>query len=133
MGLSPNLKESRCIRLTSGVIVKITLAIFRGVVTDNLNGILVGTDSTIRSQTVEFTLICSLLCKGNLLFERERLESHVIYDTNGETILGSLSLRLSNTAIICAGLVSFEERPCGHLPPGSIFAEICNNGFHVHV
>ena len=63
-------------------------------VTDDLDGVLVGAHSTVRTETVELALVCALLGQGNLLAHGEGLECHVIGDTDGEVGLGLFLLEV---------------------------------------
>ncbi len=67
MGLSPKRKvrAGETSRLL-GVVSEVSLAIFIGVVTDNLNRVLVGTDSTVGTKTEELSLIGALVAESNL-------------------------------------------------------------------
>ena len=82
-----------------------------GIVTDNLHGVLVGTNCTIGTQTVELGLEHAFATYGDFGLLRQRSEGNVVYDTDSEWFFGVGSDRLSYTAKICAGVVSFEPRP----------------------
>ena len=56
-------------------------------VTDDFDGVLVGTYCTFRTETIEFALCGAWFHDGDFLLDRERLECDVIYDTDGEIIL----------------------------------------------
>ena len=70
------------------VVREVSLAVLVGVVTDNLYGVLVSTYGTISTQTIELSLEHAGTTKCNLLNGRQRGEGHVVYDTNGEVVLG---------------------------------------------
>ncbi len=81
-----------------GVILEVCLNIFIGVVTNNLNGVLVSTNGTVAADTPELALngalSCSIRCLRILC---KRQVSNVIDNTNGELTLRSILLELNIT------------------------------------
>ena len=78
-----------------GVILEVCLNIFIGVVTNNLNGVLISTNGTVAADTPELalngTLSCSVRCL-RILWERQ--VGNVIDNTNSELTLRSIFLEL---------------------------------------
>ena len=68
-----------------GVILEVCLYIFVGVVTDDLDGVLVCTNSTIAAQTPEFALDGAFCCGVWSFFFFQGQMSNVIVDAQGET------------------------------------------------
>ena len=68
------------------VVREVCLAILVGVVTDNLDGVLVGTDSTVCTQTIELGLEDAFAAECHFLLQRERLEGHVVNDAQSEVV-----------------------------------------------
>ena len=77
-----------------GIVVEITLAVFRSVVADDLDGVLVGAHRAVASQAEELALVGAFLHDGDFFFERERLEGHVVDDADGEAVLGLTQLEV---------------------------------------
>ncbi len=71
-----------------GVVGEISLTVFVGVVTDDLDGVLVGSDSAVGSETEEFGFVCALVAEGKFFLGGQRGESHVVDDAHGEVVLG---------------------------------------------
>ena len=69
------------------VVGEVSLAIFVGVVTDNLHGVLVCTYGTVGSEAIELGLEHTLAAESYFFFLRERSESYVIDDAEGEFVL----------------------------------------------
>ena len=69
------------------VVREISLAIFICIVTDDLNRVLVGTDSTVCTQTVELSFEHTFATQCDLFFLRQGGECYVIYDTDRELVL----------------------------------------------
>ena len=76
------------------VVSKISLAIFIGGATDNLNRILICTNRTVRTQTIELSFISSGRSHFHVFFSRKRMESNIIYDTDCEVILRLVTLHI---------------------------------------
>jgi len=70
-----------------GVVREVSLTVFVGVVTDNLNRVLVGTYSTVSTQTVEFSFEHTFTAQSDFFFLRKRSERNVVYDTDSEVVL----------------------------------------------
>ena len=78
-----------------GVILEVCLNIFIGVVTNNLNGVLVSTNGTVTADTPELALNGALSCSvRSLRILWERQVSNVVDNTNGELTLRSILLEL---------------------------------------
>ena len=75
-----------------GIIGKVTLDVHVGVVADDLDGVVVGTDSSIRAKTPEHALGGALRDRVDLTSDREREVSDIILDTDGEVVLVSLPM-----------------------------------------
>ena len=69
------------------VVVEISLAIFIGVVANNLDAVLVSTYSTVGTQAVEFSLERTLGQDAYLGQHGQRLERNIIDNTDGELVL----------------------------------------------
>ena len=63
-------------------------------VADDLDGVLVGADSTVRTEAEELALVGASLCQGDLLLLGQRLEGDVVHDADGEIGLGLLALEV---------------------------------------
>ena len=72
-----------------GVVREVCLAVLVGIVTDNLHGVLVGTNCTIGTQTVELGLEHAFATYGDFGLLRQRSEGNVVYDTDSEVVLRS--------------------------------------------
>ena len=70
-----------------GVVGEVGLAVLVGVVADDLHGVLVGTDGTVRTETVELSLEETLTTHRNLCLLGERGEGVVVDDTHREVVL----------------------------------------------
>src|SRR5699024_7591536 len=81
-----------------GVVLEVCLYILVGVVTDDLDGVLVCTNGTVAAQTPELALGGALGCgvRSRLLFQRQ--VGYVVVDTQGEHVLG---LVLSQLFVYC--------------------------------
>ncbi len=93
------------------VVCEIGLAIFVGRTTDDLDRVLVGTHRTVGAQTEEQRFERAGLGQRDLLAHGQRTERHVVHDTHRELVFGFVHLQVGETASICAGVVSFDERP----------------------
>ena len=98
------------------VIFKICLYILICMVTNDLNGILICTNSTIGSKPPELTAYSAWCCYLDLISYWKRSKGKVIIDTYCKVVtvkwfLGSSLSSSSNTATICAGVVSLMESP----------------------
>ena len=76
------------------VIVEVGLAIFLRVASDDLDGVLVGADGAVGSESVELALCGAWLHDGNLALDGEGLECHVIDDADGEVVLRLVELKV---------------------------------------
>ena len=70
-----------------GVILEVSLSVLVGVVTDNLDGVLVGAHGTVRAQTPELAGDDGLAGGDDVLANGQRQVSDIIVDTNGEVVL----------------------------------------------
>ncbi len=77
-----------------GIVVKVSLAVFGRMATDDLDGVLVGTHGTVGTQAIELALGGAFLHDGNLALDRERLEGNIVHDTDGEVLLGLFHLQV---------------------------------------
>ena len=78
-----------------GVILEVCLNIFIGVVTNNLDGVLVSANGTVAADTPELALNGALSCSvRSLRILWERQVGNVIDNTNGELTLRSILLEL---------------------------------------
>ena len=71
-----------------GVVGEVCLAILVGVIADNLDGVLVGTDRTVCTKTVELSLKDAFATECFLFFQRQRSEGHIVHDAHSEVVLG---------------------------------------------
>ena len=69
------------------VVREVSLTVFVGVITDNLNRVLVSTYRTVSTQTVEFSFEHTFTAQSDFFFLRKRSESYVVYDTDSEVVL----------------------------------------------
>ena len=76
------------------VVREVCLAILVSIVTDNLNRVLVSTNGTVSTQTIELSLEQVVATHWDLLFLWERSECNVIYDTNSEVVLRLWQLKV---------------------------------------
>ncbi len=70
-----------------GIIIKVCLCIHIGVVADDLDGVLIGADRTVCTQTPEFTVGRSFRSRDQRSTGLKRQVCHVIHDTDGEFLL----------------------------------------------
>ena len=70
------------------VVGEVSLTVFVGVLTDDLHRVLVGTDCTVGTQAVEFSLIGRLVAESLFRKKGKRGEIEIIHDTHSEVILG---------------------------------------------
>ena len=70
-----------------GVILEVSVSVLVGVVTDDLDGVLVGAHGTVRAQTPELAGDDGLTGGDDVLANGQRQVSDVIVDTNGEVVL----------------------------------------------
>ena len=70
-----------------GIIVEVSLCVHVGVVADDLDGVLVGTDGTVCAQTPELAADRSLGCGNDLLAGRKGEIGDIIGDADGESLL----------------------------------------------
>ena len=71
-----------------GVVGEICLAVFVGVVADNLHRVLVGTHCTVGTETVELGFECAGVAHGNFGKQGQGSEGYIVHDTQGEVVLG---------------------------------------------
>ena len=71
-----------------GIIVKIRLRVHVGIVTDNLDGVLVRTDRSVRTQTPEFAIDRAFRSGHQVLASLQRQIGHIVHDADGEFLLG---------------------------------------------
>ena len=87
-----------------GVVVEIALGILRSMVTDDLDGVLVGANGTVGTETVELALGSARLHDGDFLLYREGLEAEVIHDSDGEAVLRLCGVEVVvNSDYLCRG------------------------------
>ena len=68
------------------VVREVSLAVFISIVTDDLYRVLVGTYSTISTQTVELSFEYTFCTESDFFFLRQRSESNIIHNTDSEVI-----------------------------------------------
>ncbi len=61
---------------------------------DDLDGVLVGADGAVRSESVELALCGAWLHDGNLALDGERLEGDIVHDADGEVVLRLILLKV---------------------------------------
>ena len=69
-----------------GVIAEVRLNIFVSIVTDDGNGVLVGTDGTVRTQTPEHAAGGTGRFGNDGFFDRQREIGNIVFDTDGEVV-----------------------------------------------
>ena len=69
------------------VVWEVSLTVLISVVTDNLYWVLVSTNGTVSTKTIELSLVCAFTTQWNLLNLWERSEGNVINDTYCEVVL----------------------------------------------
>ena len=73
-----------------GVILKISLGIHIGVVANDLDGVLIGANSTVASKAPELTVHHLLMAQRQGWADRQRAVSHVVLNAHGEAVEGLL-------------------------------------------
>ena len=68
-----------------GIVVKVCLCVHIGVVADDLDGVLVGSDSSVRAKSPELTVDGSFRCGNQRRAGFQRKACHIIFDTDGES------------------------------------------------
>ena len=71
-----------------GVVREVCLAVFVGIVTDNLNRVLVCTHGTVGAEAVELGLESAGIAESDFLGERQRVEGDIVHDADNEVVLG---------------------------------------------
>ena len=71
-----------------GVIIEVCLSIHISVITNDLDGVLISTYSTISAQTPELTVGCSCRSSIRVFIAVQRKIGDIIVDTDGEFFLG---------------------------------------------
>ena len=69
-----------------GIVCKISLNIFIGILSNNFNRILVCPYCTIRSDSIKFSLINGFVHR-NFFFYGKRFKCHIIYNSDGKIVL----------------------------------------------
>ena len=77
-----------------GIIVEVCLSIHICMVTNDLDGVLVSTNSTVSTQTPEFTTCCAFTSNVNLRKNWQRQMCNVIDDTDCEVVLWSIKFKV---------------------------------------
>ena len=77
-----------------GVIDEISLAVEVRGMTDNLDGVLVGTHGTVGTHAPELGAGLAGGSGLNLLRQRQRGVSHIVHDADGEVVLGYVLLEI---------------------------------------
>ena len=70
-----------------GVIAEVALSVHIGVVADDLDGVLVGANSTVGAQTVELAAHGAFGSRDDLLAQLQAGAGHVVVDAHGEVVL----------------------------------------------
>ncbi len=89
-----------------GVIVEVSLSVHVCIVTDDLDGVLVSTYSTVSSKSPELTVCCSFWCCNKWC----TCSSERFVTSSTIPIVNFSFSVLSYTATICAGVVSLEPK-----------------------
>ena len=95
-----------------GVIIKVCLCIHVGVITDDLDGVLVCTYGTICTQAPELTVRGSLRSGNERSANRQRQVGYIIVDTDGEVLLGGVLVYcydLSRSSILRTKTITSAE------------------------
>ena len=79
-----------------GIIIKVCLSKHVCVVTDNLDGVLVCSNSTVSSQTPELTVDGPFRCGNRIFFYFQRKVGYIIIDTDGESFFLSVVVYSDN-------------------------------------
>ena len=93
-----------------GVIVKVCLCIHIGVVTDDLDGVLVCTYGTVCAKSPEFAVDGSFRSCYQRSANRQRQIGNIVYDTNGKSLF------------LCIFIYSNDLSRCGVLGTKSVTA-----------
>ena len=117
-----------------GVVVEVALAVFRGMVADDLDGVLVGAHGAVAAQAEELALVGAFLDDGDFFLERERLEGHVIDDADGEAVLGFAELEVVEHGddLGRAGILGGEAVAAADEQRGAV-AQVGQDALHVEV
>ena len=93
-----------------GVVGEVSLAILVGCLTDNLDGVLVGTHSTVGTETIELGLEHAFATEGNLFLLGERGEGNIVDDADGEVVLrlGKCKVLVNGENLCGSGIVGAE-------------------------
>ena len=86
-----------------GVICKVSLRIHIGMVADDLDGVLVCTDGTVRAESPEFTAGCAFGSGVGVLGNRQRKICNIVLDTDCEMLLAVIVVNgndLSGVAVL---------------------------------
>ncbi len=84
-----------------GVIIEVSLSVHIGIITNDLDGVLVSTYGTISSQTPELAVCCSLWCCNKWCACLKRKVCNIIYDTDCEFLfLSVLDILLRSVQVL---------------------------------
>ena len=87
-----------------GVIVEVALSVHIGVVTDDLDGVLVGANSTVGAQTPELTRSGASRSGIGILVGLQGQMGHIVHNADGEALLGLGLLHVAVDSDDIAGL-----------------------------
>ena len=99
-----------------GIIVKVSLCIHICIVTDDLDGVLVGTYGTVSAQTPELTVNRSFRSCNDRSTSLKRKVGYIIYDTDGEFLFFCIVIYSNDLCRCCIfgtqTVTSCEYRSC---------------------
>ena len=102
-----------------GVILKVSLGIHTGVVADDLGGVLVRANGTVRAKTPEFAGHSVGRLGDQRLMDVQRQMGHIVHEADGEHLLGVLVLHVVIDGLDLGGR---------HIPAGNTVAAAIDGG-----
>ena len=82
-----------------GVVSKVCLSVFLGVVADNLDGVFIAAYGTVRAESVELAGDCALRSGVDFLLDIDGGIGNVVDDADGEVILGILAFNVLEDSV----------------------------------
>ena len=117
-----------------GVIGEVALCIHVGVVADDLDGVLVGADGTVRAETPELAADGAFGGGVGILADLEGQMGHVILDTDGESLLavGSVHVVVDSDDVCRSGVLGTDAVTAGgHLDASELAVSKGSNNVEI--
>ena len=116
-----------------GVVLEVSLNILVGVVADDLDGVLVGTDSAVAAETPELALNGAFRCGGGSFNFLEGQTGNIVDDADGELALHLVLLELVVNSKYACGRRILRAEAVASADDLNVLACICNCGDNIEV